>query len=85
MTKESKLSKSIASFANTKGGVILIGVEEGKDTKLPIACEGIKYDPKLSEQINQEIANVEPYPECKLQIICDNDKKTYESVRSNHC
>ena len=67
--KAQKLAKSIASFANTKGGIVIIGVHENKDTKLPESWDGIDEDGTISEQINAVIANVEPYPICNFAVI----------------
>lgn len=67
--KGEKLSKSIASFANTKGGLLLIGVHEDKTTKQPSKWDGINDTGTLSEQINAEIANVVPYPTCRFAIV----------------
>ena len=67
--KADKLSQSIASFANTKGGILLIGVSEDKTTKLPSKWDGIDDSGTLSETLNQIIANVTPIPTCRFQIV----------------
>jgi len=67
--KADKLSQSIASFANTKGGILLIGVSEDKTTKLPDKWDGIDDSGTLSETLNQIIANVTPIPTCRFQIV----------------
>lgn len=56
-----ELEKTIASFANTIGGIILIGIEQNDDNtpKLPIA--GIKNDRGLSERVmNIILSNITP-------------------------
>lgn len=72
--KADKLSQSVASFANTKGGILLIGVSEDKTTKLPDKTEGITDNGTLSETINQIIANVTPFPTCRFAIIPHKNK-----------
>lgn len=67
--KGDKLSQSIASFANTKGGILLIGVNEDKTTKLPDKWDGIDDNGTLSETINQIIANVTPIPTCRFAVV----------------
>lgn len=67
--KADKLSQSIASFANTKGGILLIGVGENKDTKLPDRWDGIDDSGTLSETLNQIIANVTPIPTCRFVVV----------------
>ena len=67
--KADKLSQSIASFANTKGGILLIGVSEDKTTKLPSKWDGIDDTGTLSETVNQIISNVTPYPTCRFAVV----------------
>ena len=66
---QKSLSKSIAAFANTRGGIILIGVEEDRDTGVPIKWEGIPNEDRIRERISQFIANVEPLPAYDIRII----------------
>src|SRR5205823_271875 len=44
-------SKSIAAFANTFGGLILIGIEEDKNSSRPKAIKGIELRAKVEEQV----------------------------------
>lgn len=41
------LAKHFAAFSNTRGGIIIIGVEEDRKTGIPKAWEGIKNEGKL--------------------------------------
>lgn len=56
------LSKFIAAFSNTRGGVILIGVEENRTTGVPSAWNGIPNNAHNIEQIHQWASDVEPVP-----------------------
>lgn len=56
------LEKFLAVFSNTRGGVIIIGVEEDRKTGCPIKWEGIDDNAKLIEHIYQESCNVTPQP-----------------------
>ncbi|MCX6706470.1 MAG: ATP-binding protein, partial [Candidatus Woesebacteria bacterium] len=62
----SNLPKHIVAFANTRGGIIIIGVEEDKKTGVPVKWEGIKSDAKLIEKIWQLISNITPLPGCEV-------------------
>ena len=72
----SKLEKTIAAMANVLGGIIIIGVEEGKNNRPIAPIKGIKYSRGLSEKITQIIlSNISPpiFPE--IQVCQDNTKK----------
>jgi hypothetical protein len=55
------LSKHFATFSNTHGGLIIIGVEEDESGK-PKTYVGLKFESKLVDQIHQFAANVSPFP-----------------------
>ena len=58
----SGLEKTISAFANTFGGVIIIGVED-KDSKPKPPFEGIEYKDRLEERVwNIIVDNI--YPPC---------------------
>jgi hypothetical protein len=57
------LSKFFAAFSNTRGGIIIIGVEENRQTGVPIAWDGIDNNAQTIERIHQWASNVEPIPE----------------------
>lgn len=59
------LAKHFATFSNTLGGLIIIGVEEDPSTGRPKSFKGIKFEGKLIDQIHQFAANVTPYPRYK--------------------
>jgi hypothetical protein len=62
------LAKHFATFSNTLGGVIIVGVEEDRRTGLPAKCEGVSNDGKLLERANQFAANVSPLPSYSARL-----------------
>jgi len=71
-----KLAKEIASFANTHGGVILIGVAE-KDRKPIYPVKGIEYKEGFYEKITSIcLKNIDPpvFPEVQVCQKKDNPK-----------
>src|SRR5574340_853568 len=56
------LAKHFASFSNTRGGVLIIGVEEDTKTGKPLAWDGLVHDSKIVDKIQQYATNVEPRP-----------------------
>lgn len=61
------LAKHFAAFSNTRGGIIIIGVEEDPKTGRPIACNGVVYDAKIVDRIHQFASNVDPIPNYQLE------------------
>lgn len=66
------LAKHFAAFSNTRGGVIIVGVEEDKKTSKPTAWNGIRNEGKLIDRIHQIASNVEPIPSYEVHV---TDKK----------
>ncbi len=71
------LQKTIAAFANTMGGIILIGVDEDDENKPKLPVEGIKFERGISERIiNIILSNITPpvFPEIQVCVNDDNSK-----------
>lgn len=81
-SENEKLAKTIAAFANTWSGVVLIGVEE-EDRKPKPPFKGIHYREKLYEQIdNIVIGHIRPPVLCEVQIPNNEDKsRTFVVIR----
>ncbi len=60
------LEKHFAALSNTRGGVIIIGVEEDKKIGKPISWEGIEDKAQLIERAYQESCNITPIPSIKI-------------------
>jgi len=77
-----KLAKTIVAFANTQGGVLLIGVNE-KDCKPVTPFEGIHYRDKLQERVEDIIlGNVRPPVFSEIQVVPNSDKsKAFVVIR----
>lgn len=56
-----KVARAIASFANTEGGTVVVGVED--DNMVPVAVEGIQFRGNLLESLDQAVRHhVTPVP-----------------------
>lgn len=76
-----KLAKHIAAFSNTKGGLIVVGVEEDSKTGEPKKWEGVAKDGKLIDQVYQQAANVVPYPTIKVRFTNEISGKAFLLIR----
>ena len=66
------LSKHFASMSNTRGGLIIIGIEEDEKIGIPRSWNGIKNEGKLIDRVHQYAAQVEPIP--KYEVFCTDEK-----------
>lgn len=66
--------KSVSAFANTKGGIILFGVDDKTHEETGVA-DVVKATEKISELIN---ARIEPLPRYELNYFMENDKDFIE-------
>ncbi|HSA84504.1 MAG TPA: ATP-binding protein [Patescibacteria group bacterium] len=72
---EGSLAKHFAAFSNTRGGIIVIGVQQNKDTGLPESWKGIPItnSAKYIERINQWATSITPVPH--FQVTATSEKK----------
>lgn len=71
------LQKTIAAFANTMGGIILIGVDEDQENKPKNPIDGIPFERGISEKImNIILSNITPpiIPEIQICVNSDSSK-----------
>ncbi len=75
------LAKHFAAFSNSKGGLILIGVEENRITGIPIKWDGVNNDAKSIERIHQWASNVEPLPRSTVHVTEEKNGKVFILIR----
>lgn len=74
------LAKHFAAFSNTRGGLIIVGVEE--DAKgLPVKWEGIKNEGKLIDRVHQFASNVDPIPDYETCVTDEKNGKIFLLIR----
>lgn len=77
----SGLEKIISAFANTYGGVIIIGVED-KDSKPKPPFGGIEYKDRLEERVwNIIVDNIYPPVFPEIRVCPPHDNKTFVIIR----
>ncbi|MDD5519488.1 MAG: ATP-binding protein [Kiritimatiellae bacterium] len=73
--------KHVASFANTYGGYIFIGIEENAD-KLPTGFDGIPFNGDVLERLRALIeGNVHPFPSIEIVPVKCSDTHSIIIVR----
>ena len=77
----SGLAKLFSAFSNTRGGVIIIGVEEDRMTGIPTAWDGINNNAQSIERIHQWASNVEPLPSYEVHATDEQGGKIFILVR----
>lgn len=77
----SSIAKDFAAFSNTRGGVILIGVDEHKEFGYPIAWDGVDNDKGLLEKIDQWATTVQPIPRYVTHMTNDVNGKVFILVK----
>ncbi len=77
---EKGLAKHFAAFSNTRGGLIIVGVEE--DAKgLPVKWEGIKNESKLIDRVHQNASNVDPIPDYETCVTPEKNGRAFLLIR----
>lgn len=77
------LQKYFAAFSNTRGGVVLLGVEEDRKTGVPVKWEGIDNIAKSIEKIHQWAAMVDPKPDYEVYASQEKSGKAFVVIRIN--
>ena len=75
------LAKQFAAFSNTRGGIIIVGVEEDSKTGVPLKWEGIQNQGKLIDRVHQFAANVEPIPDYDVCVTNESNGKVFLLIR----
>lgn len=75
------LAKHFAAFSNTRGGLIIIGVEEDKEIGTPTNWEGIINEGKLVDKVHQYASDVEPVPSYEVHVTDEKEGKVFILVR----
>lgn len=75
------LAKHFAAFSNSRGGIIILGVEEDAKTGKPKTFEGLVLDNKVIEKIHQNAASVDPRPVYEVKETNEVSGKVFILVR----
>lgn len=75
------IAKHFASFSNTRGGIIIVGVEEDPSTGLPVKWEGVVNTGKLIDRVHQMATNVSPVPKYQVAVTKEQAGKVFLLVR----
>lgn len=74
-------AKHFCAFSNSQGGLIIVGVEEDRDTGMPKVFDGIPKEGKLLEQVHQDASNIDPLPNYEAVFTNEVDKKCFLLIR----
>jgi len=76
------LAKQFQAFSNTRGGLTIIGVKENEQKGLPESWDGVPNDAKLLDIVYQQVARVQPLPNCKVVITNEVAGKIFLLIRT---
>jgi hypothetical protein len=77
-----KLAKTVTAFANTFGGVVLVGVDEDEKSCPKTPFDGLIYASKLEEQVwSMLMANIYPPVLPEIHVCVPEDGKTFIVIR----
>ena len=79
LSSAKSIVKAIASFANTRGGWILVGVEDDKDDKPKIPAVGFEFQDHLTLTVTNMVLSHMWIPIIPTYQVCppDKDNKTF--------
>lgn len=77
---DEKTSQLVAAFANTRGGVIIIGVGENRGTGIPISWDGIT-EGRHEEHVAQIMSNISPIPAFEVYQTDAVNNKVFVLIR----
>ena len=75
-----KLSQLVAAFANTRGGLIIIGVGENRTNGRPTKADGID-DGRHDEFVAQVLGNISPIPAYEFHKTDEQGGKVFVLIR----
>jgi hypothetical protein len=77
-----KLAKTVSAFANTFGGLIIIGVDEDDTSRPKAPFEGILFEPKLEERVWSILTDhVHPPVFPDVQVCPPENDRTFVVIR----
>jgi len=77
-----RLAKTICAFANSLGGIVIVGVDEDDDSRPKPPFSGIPFAPKLGERIwNALLDNIDPPVMPEVHVCPPEDDRTFILVR----
>lgn len=82
ITAPEKLAKTVSSFANTFGGLIVLGVDEDSASKPKPPFEGLQFEPKLEERV-WSILMEHVYPPAfpEVHVCAPENARTFVLIR----
>jgi len=85
---KNKLEHVVDSFANTQGGLIVIGIDANKTSNVPVAMEGIRDEPGLIEKVTSFCQRITPHIEPSVHRAEKGNGRVFlvvEVSESNEC